>query len=55
MNPSTVKLSRLRTLIHALRSGHLPEYHEVFVHHEDTRFVCSRCPGHAGAITPHAG
>jgi hypothetical protein len=55
MNPHTVKLSRLRTLLHAVRTGHLPEYHEVFVHHEGTRFVCSRCPAHSRAMTPHIG
>ena len=50
MNPTPIRLSRLRSLLHALRSGHLPEYHEVYVHHVDTRVVCSRCP--ATAMSP---
>jgi hypothetical protein len=49
MDPHAVRLSTVRTLLHRLRSGHVPEYHPVYVHHEDTRFVCSLCPAHAGA------
>ena len=56
MHPHTVRLSTLRTLLHRLRSGHVPEYHPVYVHHEDTRFVCSLCPVQqtAAATTRHS-
>src|SRR5688572_23552352 len=55
MNPTTVRLSRVRTLLHRLRSGHAPEYHPVYVHHEDTRFVCAQCPSRAAAVAPRRG
>ena len=51
MNPMTVRLSWIRTLLHRVRSGHVPEYHPVYVHHEDTRFVCSRCPSLRSAVS----
>jgi hypothetical protein len=52
MNPTTIRLSMLRTFLHRVRAGHVPEYHEVYVHGEDTRVVCSLC-AHAPARATH--
>lgn len=43
MRSEVIRLSRLRHVLHAIVHSHSPEYHEAYVHHEGTTYVCTRC------------